>query len=67
MNSNTCFCTNIPIKDEQYKNTILLNQYCSQQCAANYLYTCGNKDNSSVYSMYIMQPKCRHGKNKLLN
>ncbi|CAF3855672.1 unnamed protein product [Rotaria sp. Silwood1] len=61
INSNICLCTNIQIKDIQYNTTILSNQYCSQECSANYFYTCGNKINSTIYSMYIMQPKCRHG------
>ena len=62
MNSNKCFCTNIPIKDEQYHTDLLPHKFCSQKCAANYFYTCGNRDNSTIYSMYIMQPKCRHGR-----
>ncbi|CAF1026064.1 unnamed protein product [Rotaria sordida] len=61
INSNLCLCTNIPLKDTQYDTTILENQYCSYECSANYFYTCGNKTNSTIYSMYIMQPKCRHG------
>jgi hypothetical protein len=60
--SNKCFCTNIPIKDEEYDFEILSNEHCSQKCSANYFYSCGNENNSTIYSMYIMQPKCRHGK-----
>ncbi|CAF2887415.1 unnamed protein product [Rotaria sp. Silwood2] len=61
INANICLCTNIQIKDIQYNTTILQNQHCSQECPANYFYTCGSKINSTIYSMYIMQPKCRHG------
>jgi hypothetical protein len=62
MDVNTCFCTNVPIKNEENGTNILLNQFCSQECSANYFYTCGSKVNSTIYSMYTMQPKCRHGK-----
>jgi hypothetical protein len=62
INSGECLCTNNPMKDDQSDISILTGQDCSQQCAANYFYTCGNKDNSSVYSLYKMQPICRHGK-----
>ncbi|CAF0983844.1 unnamed protein product [Adineta steineri] len=61
INSNTCFCTNIQLKDEKSKSEILANKHCSLQCSANYFYTCGHKLNSTLYSVYIMQPKCRHG------
>jgi hypothetical protein len=63
MNSNKCVCTNIPIKHDDY-NDMLLHQNCSQQCTGNYFYTCGSQSNSAVYSMYMMQPKCRHGKRR---
>jgi len=62
INTNKCFCTNIPIKNDEYDNEILLNQNCSHECSSNYFYTCGNTIKSTIYSMYIMQPKCRHGK-----
>ena len=62
INSNQCFCTNIPIKNDQYDTDILPREECSQRCGANYFYTCGGKHNSTVYSMYILVPKCRHGK-----
>ena len=45
-----------------YNIDILTGQSCSQQCSGNYFYSCGNKNNSTIYSMYILQPKCRHGK-----
>jgi len=62
INLNKCFCTNIPIKNDEYNTDILSNQQCSKHCSANYFYTCGNNESSTIYSMYIMQPKCRHGK-----
>jgi hypothetical protein len=64
MNNKECLCTNIPVKNEESIDE-LANQNCPQQCSGNYFYSCGNKDNSTLYSMYILQPKCRHGKTKL--
>jgi len=61
INSNKCFCTNIPIKTDENAD-IVSHSLCSQQCSANYFYTCGNNTSSTIYSMYIMQPKCRHSK-----
>jgi hypothetical protein len=63
INSGDCLCTNNPMKDEQDDVDILSAHSCSQQCPGNYFYSCGNKGNLTIYSMYILQPKCRHGKN----
>ena len=62
INNDRCLCTNQAMKGEQDNIELLIKQSCSQKCAANYFYSCGNTDNSSIYSMYILQPKCRHGK-----
>jgi len=63
INNGTCLCTNKPMKeDEDDDIDILLGQFCSRPCAGNYFYSCGNQDNSTIYSMYLLQPKCRHGK-----
>ncbi|UJR15370.1 hypothetical protein I4U23_002318 [Adineta vaga] len=60
INSNQCFCTNIPIKNDANNIRILANQMCSQICSANYFYTCGSQIDPAIYSMYIKRPKCRH-------
>jgi len=62
INNVECLCTNIPMKDEEDNVDILTGQDCSQQCEGNYFYSCGNKNNLTIYSMYLLQPKCRHGK-----
>ncbi|CAF4534775.1 unnamed protein product [Rotaria sp. Silwood2] len=61
INDNECLCTNEPMKDEYNDVDILPGQHCSQQCAGNYFYSCGNKNNLAIYSMYLLLPKCRHG------
>jgi hypothetical protein len=62
INQGKCLCTNSPIKDEADDIDILTGQSCSQQCQGNYFYSCGNPNNISIYSVYLLQPKCRHGK-----
>ncbi|CAF0886021.1 unnamed protein product [Adineta ricciae] len=60
INSNQCFCMNMPAK--HYNNKHLLpKQHCSQECSSNYFYTCGNPTSSTIYSVYTRQQKCRHG------
>ncbi|CAM4740124.1 unnamed protein product [Rotaria magnacalcarata] len=61
INDNECFCTNRALKKADPDVEILTGQSCSQPCASNYFYTCGNKMNVTVYSMYVLQPKCQHG------
>ncbi|CAF3088507.1 unnamed protein product [Rotaria socialis] len=61
INDNECLCTNRALKRADPDAEILTGQSCSQPCASNYFYTCGNKMNVTVYSMYVLQPKCRHG------
>lgn len=56
-----CFCTNIQLELTDGLTGILENESCDQKCSSNYFYSCGNRANSSIYSMYVMQPKCRHG------
>jgi len=53
------------MKDEEDNVDMLTGQYCSQQCAGNYFYSCGNKNNATIYSVYLLLPECRHGKKKL--
>ncbi|CAF1125765.1 unnamed protein product [Rotaria sp. Silwood1] len=60
INDKECLCTNKPMKDADDVN-ILSGQDCSQPCAGNYFYSCGNKNNVTIYSMYLLLPKCRHG------
>ncbi|CAF1570035.1 unnamed protein product, partial [Rotaria sordida] len=36
----------------------LLDFNCTQECQGNYFYTCGNAKNSTLYSMYVENPKC---------
>ncbi|CAF1131269.1 unnamed protein product [Rotaria sordida] len=61
INDIECLCTNKPMKDEDSDVDVLTGQQCSQPCAGNYFYSCGNKDNITIYSMYLLSPKCRHG------
>ncbi|CAF1131378.1 unnamed protein product, partial [Rotaria sordida] len=60
INDKKCLCTNKPMKDADDVD-ILSEQHCSQSCAANYFYSCGNQNNVAIYSMYLLQPKCGHG------
>ncbi|CAF4156401.1 unnamed protein product [Rotaria sp. Silwood2] len=58
LNSNKCLCTNIPLKKKQNNAFESSDLNCTQECSGNYLYTCGNSENSSIYSMYIMKTNC---------
>ncbi|CAF4012693.1 unnamed protein product [Rotaria sp. Silwood2] len=58
LNSNTCLCTNIPLKKKQNNAFESSDLNCTQECSGNYLYTCGNSENSSIYSMYVMKTNC---------
>ena len=62
INNGECLCTNSPVKADESNVELLNGQACSQQCAGNYFYSCGNQQNLTIYSMYVFQPKCRHGK-----
>ncbi len=62
INHGQCLCTNSPMKDEEDNVDILTGQSCSQQCQGNYFYSCGHKTNVTIYSLYLLKPKCRHGK-----
>ena len=61
INRDQCFCTNVPLKIDD-ANSILINEDCSMKCSGNYFYTCGSQSNTTIYSMYVMKPQCRHGK-----
>ncbi|CAF3728420.1 unnamed protein product [Rotaria sp. Silwood1] len=61
LNSNKCLCTNIRMKNNNSEISTLSNFDCTQECAANYFYTCGNSTNSSLYSVYAMQLTCPLG------
>jgi hypothetical protein len=70
LNSNRCLCTNIPIKklkDNLFASfrTTSNNNNCTQECQANYFYTCGNANNSNIYSMYVMKLQCPPGKRRI--
>ncbi|CAF3464823.1 unnamed protein product [Rotaria sp. Silwood1] len=62
LNSNKCLCTNIPMNTKQRDAKLLsfLDFNCIQACQGNYLYTCGNASNSSIYSVYVTHPRCPH-------
>ena len=62
LNDDRCLCTNMPLKSVLDGVSVLGNNNCDQQCKGNFFYLCGNQRNRTVYSMYINQPKCRHGK-----
>lgn len=62
INNAECLCTNSPIKQRDDDIEILKGQNCSQPCNANYFYSCGSTVKTMIYSLYVMQPKCRHGK-----
>lgn len=53
LNSNRCLCTNIPmekLKDKLFEVFPGSKGYtCTQECQANYFYTCGNTNNSNIY------------------
>ena len=67
INDKQCLCTNDPIKENEDNIDILTGQSCSKQCQGNYFYSCGNQNNFTIYSMYLLLPKCRHGKDFFLN
>ena len=56
-----CLCTNRAMKGDQEDVDILSGQQCDRLCTSNYFYSCGNTNNMTIYSLYILQPKCRHG------
>ena len=62
INDGTCLCTNKQMKGEQDDVDRVTGQTCNRLCRGNYFYTCGNTDNSTIYSMYILKSKCTHGK-----
>ncbi|CAF5082540.1 unnamed protein product, partial [Rotaria sp. Silwood1] len=49
------------MKNNNSEISTLSNFDCTQECAANYFYTCGNSTNSSLYSVYAMQLTCPLG------
>ena len=61
INGNKCFCTNVQVKLDSSSDS-LPHSDCSLKCSGNYFYTCGNSDEPTRYSMYIMKPRCVHGK-----
>ncbi|CAF3973159.1 unnamed protein product [Rotaria sordida] len=60
LNSNKCLCTNIPMKKQQNNIFTIQDYNCTQECQSNYFYTCGDANNSDIYSMYVMPTKCPH-------
>jgi hypothetical protein len=69
LNSNRCLCTNIPMKKMEenlitYSRTTRKNDNCTQECPANYFYTCGNTNNSNIYSVYYSEMECSFGKRR---
>ena len=61
INSNQCFCMNMPAKHNKSDMRLLPKQNCSHECSGNYFYACGNSNSSAIYSMYVRQQKCQHG------
>lgn len=62
LNLNKCLCTNVQMRTKRMDILDFAESNCTQTCPGNYFYTCGNISNSSMYSMYVMQPKCPPGK-----
>jgi hypothetical protein len=69
LNSNRCLCTNIPLEKAKdnlfapFRTTSSPNN-CTQECQANYFYTCGNTNNSNIYSVYVSKFQCLPGKRR---
>ncbi|CAM4808312.1 unnamed protein product [Rotaria magnacalcarata] len=62
LNSNKCLCTNIQIKPRKTDSWFLpQDNNCTDECQGNYFYSCGNINNSSIYSVYSMQLNCPPG------
>ncbi|CAM4839843.1 unnamed protein product [Rotaria magnacalcarata] len=62
LNANKCLCTNIQIETRETDSWSLhQDNNCTEQCLGNYLYSCGNINNSSIYSVYSMQLNCPPG------
>lgn len=64
MNNHECLCTNIPLSEQEESVDIIPGQSCSQPCAGNYFYSCGHHTNKTIYSAYVLLPKCRHGNDR---
>jgi hypothetical protein len=68
LNSNRCLCTNIPLEKAKdnlfasFRTTSSNNR--TQECQANYFYTCGNTNNSNIYSVYVSKLQCLPGKRR---
>ena len=62
LNNQECLCTNIPLTEQEESVDFLTSQSCSQPCAGNYFYSCGHYTNRTIYSAYVLSPKCLHGK-----
>ncbi|CAF2265937.1 unnamed protein product [Rotaria magnacalcarata] len=59
LNSNKCLCTNIQIQTRETDSWSLpQDNNCTDECQGNYFYSCGNINNSSIYSVYSMQLNC---------
>ncbi|CAF2683234.1 unnamed protein product [Rotaria sp. Silwood2] len=62
LNSNKCLCTNVLKKKKQDDILLIHVDFdCTQECQGNYLHTCGNTSNSTIYSMYVTHPRCPRG------
>ncbi|CAF1153247.1 unnamed protein product [Didymodactylos carnosus] len=60
--NRTCLCTNINVIQyfAETGEIATEGQNCALACDGNYLYSCGSVQ-TNIYSLYIMQPKCKHG------
>jgi hypothetical protein len=70
LNSNRCLCTNIPMKKlndnlfAPFSTSSSSSDNCTQECQANYFYTCGNTNNAKIYSVYVVKLQCPPGKRR---
>ncbi|CAF4814201.1 unnamed protein product [Rotaria socialis] len=62
LNAKKCLCTNIQIQTRETDSWLSpRDTNCTDECQGNYFYSCGNINNSSIYSVYSMQKHCPTG------
>jgi len=68
LNLNRCLCTNIlmeNLKANLFTSSLTTTaNICTQECQGNYFYTCGNVNNSKIYSVYVVKLQCPPGKRR---
>lgn len=65
LSSKKCLCLNTSqYLDSEVKQHVD-SVKCSQECRGNYFYSCGNENDSTIYSAYLLRKSCPPGKYKV--